>query len=191
MAAVVDVVGELGLAGLTYRKVAERAGVANTLITHHFGSREALLGAALVWATERTLDLVDMAAEGTYSEDFAHRFVAMIGKHPHLQLFQYEVLLAARHQSDLRAGIEGLYDQYMAVMSQGFARRGFAQPDLLARVVFAATDGLVMQQLSFGNEQEVERGFIMLGQMLEGMPRVAPEPRQDKAGNPAESDVSR
>lgn len=173
LAAVVEIVGEFGLAGMSYRKVAARAGVANTLITHHFGTREVLLEAALVWATERTLDLVDMAAEGTYGKAFARNFVSMIDAHPHLQFFQYEMLLAARQQSELRIGIEGLYDRYMMVMGQGFARRGFEQPELLARVIFAATDGLVMQQLSFGKKAEIERSFILLGEMLEAMPRVA------------------
>ena len=40
----VQVVAERGLRGLTFRAVAERAGVNNSLVAHHFGTREALLG---------------------------------------------------------------------------------------------------------------------------------------------------
>lgn len=171
LAAVVDVVGELGLRALTYRKVAERAGVANTLITHHFGSREALLAAALVWATEQTLGLADISDEGTFGEDFADRFVDLVSANANLQFFQYEMLLAARQQSEARRRMEGLYAKYMDALASGFARRGFQDPELLGRVFFAAMDGLVMQQLTFGNEHEIRRGFIMLGRLLASTPR--------------------
>jgi AcrR family transcriptional regulator len=170
LAAVVDVVAEAGLAGMSYRKVAERAGVANTLITHHFGTREALLEAAMEWATQQTLDLVDMASDAAYDEHFAIDFVSKIAEEPQLQFFQYEMVLAARHQPQMKATVERLYGHYMDVMSQGFARRGFPQPDLLARVLFAATDGLVIQQLTYAGKKDIEQAFILLGQMLRGLP---------------------
>lgn len=103
MAAVVDVVAEAGLSGMTYRKVAEKTGVANTLITHHFGTREALLEAAMEWATQQTPDLIDMASDATFDEQFAVEFVAKIAGEPQLQFFQYEMVLAARHQPQMRA----------------------------------------------------------------------------------------
>lgn len=170
LAAAVDVVFDHGLAGMTYRRVAERAGVANTLITHHFGTREAFLEAAMEWATEQTLELTDMAAEAAYGEQFAVDFVRQIAAEPQLQFFQYEMVLSARHQPQLRATVERLYSHYMQVISLGFERRGFAQPDLLARVYFAATDGLVMQQLTFAGREDVERAFILLGQILDNLP---------------------
>lgn len=43
LAAVVKVVGESGLVGLTNRKVGSAAGVDNSLITYYFGSRDGLL----------------------------------------------------------------------------------------------------------------------------------------------------
>ena len=50
LAAVVQVVGESGLVGLTNRKVGSVAGVDNSLITYYFGSRDGLLEAATEWA---------------------------------------------------------------------------------------------------------------------------------------------
>lgn len=170
LAAAVDVVYKHGLAGMTYRKVAEEAGVANTLITHHFGTREAFLEAAMEWATEQTLALTDMAAEAAYGKQFAVEFVRQVAAEPQLQFFQYEMVLWARHQPQMRATVERLYGHYMQVISLGFERRGFARPDLLARLYFAATDGLVMQQLTFAARKDVEEAFLLLGQMLENMP---------------------
>src|SRR5690349_11387552 len=45
--AAVHVVATRGLRHLTYRAVAQRAGVAHGLVAHHFGTRDALLAAAL------------------------------------------------------------------------------------------------------------------------------------------------
>src|SRR3712207_5466329 len=55
--ATVHVVAREGLRGLTYRAVAEEAGVANTLVAHHFGTRDALLQAALEWAAELSIGI--------------------------------------------------------------------------------------------------------------------------------------
>ncbi len=180
LAAAVDVVFEYGLAGMTYRKVAQRAGVANTLITHHFGTREAFLEAAMEWATQQTLELVDMASEAAFGDQFAVDFVRQIAAEPQLQFFQYEMVLSARHQPQMRATVERLYGHYMQVISRGFELRGFPQPDLLARVFFAATDGLVMQQLTFARREDVEQAFVLLGQILQNLssetPRGAPRP---------------
>src|SRR3712207_8439845 len=47
LAAAVHVVATRGLRHLTYRSVAQEAGVAHGLVAHHFGTRDALLEAAL------------------------------------------------------------------------------------------------------------------------------------------------
>lgn len=78
-----------------------------------------------------------------------------IAGEPQLQFFQYEMVLAARHQPRMRATVDRLYGHFMDAIVLGFARRGFPQPDLLARVFFAATDGLVMQQLTFSKREEI------------------------------------
>lgn len=174
VAAVVEVVAEMGLSGMTFRKVAARAGVANTLITHYFGSRNALLNAALEWTAKETLDLIDMSAPDAFSDDFSIRFVAAIDSRPELQFFQYEMLLAARHQPEIRKTIEHHYENYIETLARGFKERGFVNSQVLARVFFAATDGLVMQQLSFDRKSIVAQGFELLGSLLESAPRRDP-----------------
>lgn len=146
--------------------------MANTLITHHFGTREALLEAAMEWATQQTPDLIDMASDATFDEQFAVEFVAKIAGEPQLQFFQYEMVLAARHQPQMRATVDRLYGHYMDAIALGFARRGFPQPDLLARVFFAATDGLVMQQLTFFQKGRDLAGVYPSGA---GAPSSAPD----------------
>ena len=55
MASTVHVVAQKGLRGLTFRSVAEHAGVNNTLVAHHFGTRDALIKAALEWSVEQSI----------------------------------------------------------------------------------------------------------------------------------------
>ena len=71
LAAVVQVVGESGLVGLTNRKVGSVAGVDNSLITYYFGSRDGLLEAATEWATDRSLKHLSILPEARLGESFA------------------------------------------------------------------------------------------------------------------------
>ncbi|WP_309076307.1 hypothetical protein [Paenarthrobacter sp.] len=128
------------------------------------------------WATQQTLEMSDLGSEAAYGEQFAVDFVRQIATKPQLQFFQYEMLLSARHQPQMRATVERLYTHYMQVISKGFEQRGFAQPNLLACVLFAATDGLVMQQLTFARRVDIEQAFILLGQALNNSPTKTPSP---------------
>src|SRR4051794_39760843 len=114
LAAVVRVVAEKGLRGLTYRAVAERAGVNNTLISHHFGSRDALLNAAMEWASARSIRLSDLSATEEIDADFAAALVDFVQSEPELQLFQYEMILESRRRPELRPAAEALYAAYIA-----------------------------------------------------------------------------
>lgn len=53
--AAVRVVARGGLRSLTYRAVAEEAGVAHSLVVHHFGSRAALIEEALAHTVQTSM----------------------------------------------------------------------------------------------------------------------------------------
>lgn len=78
LAAVVQVVGESGLVGLTNRKVGSVAGVDNSLITYYFGSRDGLLEAATEWATDRSLKHLSILPEARLGESFAEAVVNLV-----------------------------------------------------------------------------------------------------------------
>ena len=61
VSATVSVVADVGLRGMTLRAVADRAGVSNALIVHHFGSRQLLLVAALEWAVNTAIETTHLA----------------------------------------------------------------------------------------------------------------------------------
>ncbi|MFC9354534.1 TetR/AcrR family transcriptional regulator [Arthrobacter sp. NPDC057013] len=167
LAAVIDVVAEKGLRGVTYRSVAARAGVNHTLITHHFGSIEGLLAATLEWAVQRSIDETGLARVADFDEQFADALLASVSAEPELQLFQFEMLLEARRKPELKALLDRLYGNYISTVETALRERSFDTDEELSRAVFAALDGLMLQFLTFGNPAKIRSAVIQVGRLLE------------------------
>ncbi|MDQ0865139.1 TetR/AcrR family transcriptional regulator [Arthrobacter globiformis] len=167
LAAVIDVVAQKGLRGVTYRSVASRAGVNHTLITHHFGSIEGLLAATLEWAVQRSIDETGLARVADFDEKFADALLASVSSEPELQLFQFEMLLEARRKPELKALLDRLYDNYISTVERALRKRSLNTDDELSRAVFAALDGLMLQFLTFGNPEKIRAAVIQVGRLLE------------------------
>ena len=67
------VVATRGLRHLTYRSVAQQAGVAHGLVAHHFGTRDALLEAALEFSLDNSVEL-DQCRSGQWGSGCAVRW---------------------------------------------------------------------------------------------------------------------
>lgn len=167
LAAVIDVVAEKGLRGVTYRSVAGRAGVNHTLITHHFGSIEGLLAATLEWAVRRSIDETGLARVADFDEQFADALLASVSSEPELQLFQFEMLLEARRKPELKALLDRLYDNYISTVETALRGRLIDTDDELSRAIFAALDGLMLQFLTFGNPDKIRSAVVQVGRLLE------------------------
>jgi AcrR family transcriptional regulator len=167
LAAVIDVVAEKGLRGVTYRSVAARAGVNHTLITHHFGSIEGLLAATLEWAVQRSIDETGLARVADFDEKFADALLASVSSEPELQLFQFEMLLEARRKPELKALLDRLYDNYISTVETALRGRSLDTDDELSRAIFAALDGLMLQFLTFGNPAKIRSAVVQVGRLLE------------------------
>jgi AcrR family transcriptional regulator len=174
LAATVEIVAERGLHGLTFRAVAERASVTNTLISHHFGTKDALLHEAVEWATARAIRLSDLSATKTIDSDFAQTLVELVTSDPHLQAFQYEIVLESRRRPDLRQQAVALYEGYIQALEQALLQQGHTNTRPLARVIFAALDGLVIQLLTVADSNAVREAIEYVGRLLEANQSVAP-----------------
>jgi TetR/AcrR family transcriptional regulator, regulator of biofilm formation and stress response len=175
--AVIAVVARRGLRYLTYRSVATEAGVTHGLVAHHFGSRDALLLAALRHSVERSIDVTALRAPGGSPEGFVRGFADMVERDPDLHAFQYEVLLESRRSPEARDHAAELYASYRAAAREGLAQLGIADGPL-ADLVFAALDGLVFQQITVGSaavtEGAVDALRRLLAAIMEGSPMPAP-----------------
>ncbi|MDX3104534.1 TetR/AcrR family transcriptional regulator [Nonomuraea angiospora] len=116
---------EKGWARTTVRDISAAAGVSMAAIGYHFGSREALLNAALVeamreWGEQIGVAMAavdETAAPGERFEALWERLIASIGEHRTLWLANLEAMVQAEHSPELR-------DELVAGQREG--RRGMA-----------------------------------------------------------------
>ena len=173
LAATVHVVARKGLRGLTYRAVAEVAGVNNTLVAHHFGSRDALIEAALEWSVDQSIGLSGLENLPPAEEDFLRSILALIHENPDLQTFQYEMILEARRRPELGDAIRKLYESYISALSRGLSGWGIRDEAGIAQASFAALDGLVLQLIAGVDEQRTEQAIRYLWTTLTRHPHAS------------------
>ncbi|MGD6741705.1 TetR/AcrR family transcriptional regulator [Streptomyces sp. BH106] len=170
--AAVRVVARGGLRGLTYRAVAQEAGVTHGLVVHHFGSRDALIEEAVSHAIHTSLGSSSLDVGTGDPADFSASLVDMVESDPELQAFQYELLLEARRRPELLPRLRDLYEEYFEAtrreldrMLPGTVDRG------TYRLVFAALEGLVLHQLVFGEREVTEEALTRLRELLADLAR--------------------
>ncbi|MET9129166.1 TetR/AcrR family transcriptional regulator [Streptomyces antibioticus] len=177
--AAVRVVARRGLRHLTYRAVAEEAGVTHGLVVHHFGSRDALIEESLAYAVRTSLSSSLLESGTGRPEDFVAGLTDMVEGDPDGQAYQYELLLEARRRPELLTQVRALYDEYFGASQRELDRilpQG-ASP-ALNRLVFAALDGLVLHQLTgIGDRAQTEAALAELHTLLRHL--GGPKPGDD------------
>lgn len=177
--AAVRVVARRGLRHLTYRAVAEEAGVTHGLVVHHFGSRDALIEESLAYAVRTSLSSSLLESGTGRPEDFVAGLTDMVEDDPDGQAYQYELLLEARRRPELLAQVRALYDEYFEASRRELNRilpQG-ASP-AFNRLVFAALDGLVLHQLTgIGDREETAAALAELHTLLRDLGARPPAER--------------
>lgn len=164
------IVGERGLSGLTTRIVAEAAGVTHGLVRHYFGSRDELVREAFRHAVRKSTERSVLHAGTGTLEEFGAGLGSVVAADPAQQSFQYEMLLAALRQPDLLPEVQEIYADFFKVVGREMREAGLDDPDgALARLVFAALDGLVIQQLLYNRPRDTETAIIRLRQLLKAL----------------------
>lgn len=165
--AAVRVVARGGLRKLTYRAVAEEAGVTHGLVVHHFGSRDALIEAALEHAVRTSASTSSLEPGTGNIADFAAGLADMVTREPAMQTFQYELMLESRRRPELLPQIRALYDEYFEATERELSR---SLPEgtspALTRLVFAALEGLVLHQLILDEPDVTEAALKELRSLL-------------------------
>ena len=165
--AAVRVVARGGLRKLTYRAVAEEAGVTHGLVVHHFGSRDALIEEALTHTIRTSLSTSSLEPGTGEVADFSAGLSEMVTADPDTQAFQYELLLESRRRPELLPHLRELYDEYFDATQRELSRMLPAGADkALTRLVFAALDGLVLHQLVLGEPEVTDAALEELRALL-------------------------
>lgn len=160
------VIARKGFRGLTYRAVADEAGVTHGLVSYHFGSRDNLIHETIAQASASAIESSDLSTPSGQLEDFAGRLSRLVAEAPDDQAVQFELALEARRRAELLPEIHELYGRYVAIVHETLTRLGIDADPALARLVFAAVDGLSLQQLIFGRPEDTDASLAQLHRLL-------------------------
>lgn len=166
LAALIRVAGRDGLDAVTHRSVAAEAGVTHGLATYHFASRDEMVQEALVWATREAIDDSRLDDPGDSLADFVRDLPRHIAGDPDNAAFQFRIALEGRRLPGLQEEVQRLYDQYVDAVGRVLETHGLGDDPILARLVFAAVDGLSLQQLIYGDAEATEACLARLRDLL-------------------------
>ncbi|MCI9888395.1 TetR family transcriptional regulator [Micrococcales bacterium 31B] len=142
------VIAQKGLRGMTYRSVAEAAGVDNSLVAHHFGNRDTLVSETLKWVTEQSISESRIDDFATSPDSFQSALGDSLHRDADLHLFQFEMIIEARRRPDLAPLVRNLYEGHIGALARSVeTHTGSPIGDVSARALFAAMDGLALQFL--------------------------------------------
>ncbi len=178
--ATLQIVADTGADAVTHRRVAAVAGLPLASTTYYFESKDELLTAALQLAAERDIERLQTLAERLRSEPpNPEQAVAAIadsadpeGADPadgrRSLLASYTLLLEAARRPALRALTRRWTDTYLTTTAELLERAGSADPRAHAQLLLAATDGLLLLQLSTGEPSDPRPQLRRLASILTG-----------------------
>ncbi|WP_020172390.1 TetR/AcrR family transcriptional regulator [Gordonia polyisoprenivorans] len=165
--AAVRVVADGGLRRLTYRAVAREAGVGHTLVSHHFGTMDALIEAAV----ERSLTLsVDSVTSRPGSGDLDALFeglASLATEKASGEAFQFEVILESRRRPELQRHVKVIYEAYIEAIHNELVLAGIHPDRAFTHLVYVAAEGLVFNQITHGSADETEHSLAHLRVLLD------------------------
>ncbi|MBS1895140.1 MAG: TetR family transcriptional regulator [Actinobacteria bacterium] len=163
----VTVVARHGFDGLTYRAVARQAGTTHGAVGYHFETREKLIHEVALEARRLAVAGTSIVPEDTALDSFGGDLARSAEDDLDAHLFQYELSLQARRRPELAREMRSLYEGYYDLTREALEKVGVADPDDdLVRFVFAAIDGLVMQQIVSDDPEATEAALVELRRML-------------------------
>jgi len=169
--AVVTVVARGGLRELTYRAVAEEAGVTHGLVRHHFGSRDALIVAATEYSLAPALEISHLGDSGTL-DTWAKDVPKVLTDEEEITAFQFEVILESRRRPELRDAVRELYAGFRAAALDDLRAHGVDADQAMANVVFAALDGIIFQGLALNEPRTTKASIAKLRELIKAAQRA-------------------
>lgn len=152
--AVLEVIADEGVGGVTNRRVARRAGVSLGSITYHFASQTDLLRASLLLfiteETERLTALAEGGRDASLSLEAAAALVEQVAVGQAVPIAPLELYLHAGRDPQLREVAGRCFAAYDAIAMRALTALGVADPRRLAGPVVALVTGLQLRRLATG-----------------------------------------
>jgi TetR/AcrR family transcriptional regulator, regulator of biofilm formation and stress response len=172
--AVLAIVAEVGAEAVTHRRVAERAGLPLASTTYWFDSKEDLLTAALELAAERDVArLRALTVELRERDPLEAVLDAVLDPldEPTSRaslMAAYALLLEAARRPALQALARRWTDAYLDTIGELLERAGSPPPREDTRLILAAADGLLLEELATGEAVDLRPALARLVDLLIG-----------------------
>jgi DNA-binding transcriptional regulator YbjK len=153
--AAVELVAERGIAGVTHRGVAERAGVPPSTTSYFFASLEELVLEALrVFATRSADRQAALAAAFEGQEISAAGFVdqvvdLLVATPPRDAMAQIEAYVEAARRPDLAGEVHAVLSAFHDTAEAALRAAGVADPAQAARAFHALADGFMLHRVAW------------------------------------------
>ena len=144
------------------------------LASYHFGNRETMIEEALTWAVRESIQRGRLGIDAATLEQFAADVPALMADLPQDAVFQFRLALEAQRRPELLTRVRATYDEYIAEVRGTLTRLGIADDEPLARLAFAAIDGLSLQQLIYRDPAATEAALARLRTILADLARDEP-----------------
>ena len=118
---------------------------------------------------EVAIESSSLAPGGGRIEEISADLGTAAERQEELLAFQYELLLEARRRPELMPHVERMYDDYIAATEGELERASFGNDPIAGRVMFAALDGLALQQVVFGHRERTEAGIALVHELFEAL----------------------
>ena len=178
--AVLKIVAEVGPDAVTHRRVAEVAELPLASTTYWFDSKEHLLTAALELAADRdTARLLEHAALAERSDiDPLDAAVSAIVDAPQDRqqsnrasvVAAFALLLEAARRPALQGVSRRWTEVYLLTLSRRLEAAGSRRPRADGELLLGAADGLLMEQLATGSEEDLRPRLRRLAAALVSQP---------------------
>ncbi|KXP15050.1 TetR/AcrR family transcriptional regulator [Tsukamurella pseudospumae] len=177
-----------GVAKTSLRAVASEAGIPLGTLQHVFPSKQRLLQAVIEQVVDDISEVLRSAADTesglahAIAQGLRNFWSTLVEGHRGLQVLQYELVTHALRTPGLEDLARMQYRRYAEVVQQWCTEaadrsheRSAVPYDRLARVLVAAVDGLILQQVSDPDGARSEQDLEAVVQMLVAL--AAPSPR--------------
>lgn len=167
--AVIRVVARDGLASLTYRSLANEAGISHGSIPYYFESLEAAVGAAL----QATFDMsVDALAEVSTPDDLFASLISSVRDGSPAPAFQMAVVLDSRSRPELALVAAEHYRRYRTLIGDVLERCRIEPQPAVVELILAAADGICYELVAFG-EGRLDAAELQVAAVLRAISCIA------------------
>ncbi|MBJ7347692.1 MAG: TetR family transcriptional regulator [Thermoleophilaceae bacterium] len=195
--AAIEVVADHGIAGVTHRAVAARAGFPPSTTSYFFASIDELLLEAMRERIARNTERLELlttlmqsqiaSGQGFDVDEIAGAFAQALVDPPTVELIaQFDMYVTAARRDDVRQHVQAMVAAYEQLAATALTALGVETPAVVARAMVALADGFLLRALTTGSDRNLiaEQLRVAFRALIAGYASVAGSQPATRAERP-------